>query len=312
VEAFRREPTPDPTRGDADASARPTSTPYALVRLARPKQWVKNLLVLAAPGAAGVLDEPEALRDTGIAFICFCLAASGTYYLNDALDADADRVHPIKRARPVASGAVSQRTAIVAGSLLMVGAIGLSFLADPQLAIVIGGYLALTFAYSAWLKHEAVLDLAAVAAGFVLRAIAGGVAVGVDISPWFLIVAGAASFFIVTGKRHSEMLELGDDATTHRPSLEMYSHAFLNYVRALTSSVAVLAYCIWAFEESNRVGDPTWFELSIVPFVLAILRYALLLEQGKGGAPEELFLTDRMLLILGACWALIFAVAVHG
>ena len=151
----------------------------------------------------------------------------------------------------------------------------------------------------------------AVAAGFVLRTIAGGVAVGVEISPWFLIVAGAGSFFIVTGKRHAELLELGDDAAEVGPSLEMYSHEFLLYVRALTSSVAVLAYCLWAFEVSDRVGDPTWFELSIVPFVPAILRYALLLEQGRGGAPEELLLSDRT-CARSAIWAVTFAVAVHG
>jgi decaprenyl-phosphate phosphoribosyltransferase len=288
------------------------SKPRSLLRLARPKQWTKNVLVLAAPGAAGVLDEPGALRDTAIAFVCFCLAASATYYLNDALDAEADRVHPTKRSRPVASGAVSVRTAMVGGVILAVCAVGLSFLADPQLALVIVGYLALTFAYSAWLKHEPILDLASVAAGFVLRAIGGGVAVGVDISPWFLIVAGAGSFFIVTGKRHAELLELGDDAGNHRPALDLYTHAFLGYIRAVTSSVAILAYCLWAFEESGRVGDPTWFELSIVPFVIGIFRYAFLLEQGRGGAPEELVLSDKTLIVIGAVWAVIFAVAVHG
>jgi decaprenyl-phosphate phosphoribosyltransferase len=311
VEAHREDPLV-PVPSDPAALPGPTSTPRALLRLARPKQWIKNVLVLAAPGAAGVLDQPAALRDTAIAFVCFCLAASGTYYLNDALDVDADRMHPTKRFRPVAAGDVSVRTAIVGAIVLEVLAIALSFLADPELALVIGGYLVLTLAYSTWLKHEAVLDLAAIAAGFVLRAIAGGVAVGVDISPWFLIVAGAGSFFVVTGKRSAEMIELGDDAGTHRRSLDLYSRAFLTYVRAITSSVAILAYCLWAFEESDRVGDATWFELSIIPFVLAVFRYALLLDQGRGGAPEELIIGDRTLLAIGAVWVLTFAVAVHG
>jgi decaprenyl-phosphate phosphoribosyltransferase len=292
-------------------SAPQGSTLRALVRLARPKQWMKNALVVAAPGAAGVLLDAEPALKTGVAFVCFCLAASGTYYLNDALDAEADRSHPTKRTRPVASGAVTVNTAIVGAIVLMATAIGLSFAARAQLALVVGGYLAMTFAYSAWLKHEAVLDLAAVAAGFVLRTIAGGVAVGVPISPWFLIVAGAGSLFMVTGKRHAELLELGDDATTHRPALEMYSRSFLGYVRAVASSVAILAYCLWAFEQSAHTGDPTWFELSIVPFVIGILRYALLLEQGRGGAPEELVLEDKTLLAIGAVWAVLFAVALH-
>jgi decaprenyl-phosphate phosphoribosyltransferase len=166
--------------------------------------------------------------------------------------------------------------------------------------------------YSLWLKHEAVLDLACVASGFVLRTIAGGVAVGVTISPWFLIVAGSASLFMVTGKRHAELVELGEGAIAHRRSLQMYSQSFLNYVRAVASSVTVLAYCLWAFEKSNSVGNPVWFQLSIVPFVLGILRYALLLEQGGGGAPEELVLSDRVLILLGAAWAVLFGIAVIG
>ncbi len=186
-----------------------------------------------------------------------------------------------------------------------------------------GGYIAVTIAYSLWLKHEPVLDLATVAAGFVLRTIAGGVAVGVVISPWFLIVAGSGSLFMVTGKRHAEMIELGDDAGGHRRSLDRYSRTYLAYIRAVASSVAIMAYCLWAFEKasgraflvgldtSGPVGSPVWFELSIVPFVLGVLRYAFLLEEGRGGAPEELVLSDRVLLVLGLVWIIVFAAAVH-
>src|SRR5262245_33020687 len=209
----------------------------ALIRLARPKQWLKNILVIAAPGAAGLLGERTALFNTAIAFVCFCLAASGTYYLNDAVDVEADRRHPTKRYRPIASGEVSVRTAVIGGIVLIAASIGLSFAARWQLSLVVGGYLLLTLVYSLWLKHEPVLDLACVAAGFVLRTIAGGVAVGVAISPWFLIVAGSASLFMVTGKRHAELVELGDGAVAHRRSLETYSQSFLNYVRAVSSSV---------------------------------------------------------------------------
>jgi decaprenyl-phosphate phosphoribosyltransferase len=295
-------PTPEPS----------SSRLPPLVRLARPKQWVKNVLVIAAPGAAGVLGEPQALWQTFVAFVCFCLAASGTYYLNDALDVEADRRHPVKRFRPIASGEVAVRTAYAGAAVLLAASIAFSFFARWQLALVVGAYVILTLTYSKWLKHEAVLDLACVAAGFVLRTIAGGVAVGVTISPWFLIVAGSASLFMVTGKRHAELIELGDAASGHRRALSMYSRSFLSYVRAVASSVTVLAYCLWAFEKSSAVGSETWFELSIVPFVLGILRYALLLEQGQGGAPEEIVLSDRVLIGIGAVWAVLFAVAVHG
>jgi decaprenyl-phosphate phosphoribosyltransferase len=284
----------------------------ALIRLARPKQWVKNVLVVAAPGAAGVLGESTAFWRTVVAFVCFCLAASGTYFINDALDVEADRRHPTKRNRPVAAGLVPVPTAIAGGIILIAAAIAFSFVARWPLALVVGGYVLQTMLYSLWLKHEAVLDLACVASGFVLRTVAGGVAVGVAISPWFLIVAGSASLFMVTGKRHAELVELGDGAVGHRRALELYSQSFLNYVRAVASSVTVLAYCLWAFEKSEPVGNPAWFQLSIVPFVLGILRYALLLEQGGGGAPEELILSDRVLLGLGVVWGVLFAIAVGG
>jgi decaprenyl-phosphate phosphoribosyltransferase len=279
--------------------------------LARPKQWTKNVLVVAAPAAAGVLLEPQPAFRTAIAFVCFCLAASSTYFINDAIDVESDRKHPRKRFRPVAAGEVSARNAIVGGIVLAVAAIGLSFAARWQLALVIGGYFALTVSYSLWLKHEPVLDLAAVASGFVLRAIAGGVAVGVTISPWFLIVAGAGSLFMVTGKRSAELHALGEDATQHRRALDGYTEPYLRYVRSVSSSVAILAYCLWAFEKSAAVGEQSWFQISIIPFSLGILRYSLLLTQGDGGAPEDLVLSDRVLIGIGVAWALCFAIAVQ-
>ena len=215
--------------------------PSALLRLARPQQWTKNVLVLAAPGAAGVLLEGRSIVKTFIAFVCFCLAASGTYYWNDALDVDADRMHPKKRSRPVASGEVSVPTAQRFGSVLLVAAIALSFAATWHLALVVGGYVVITLAYSIWLKHEAVLDLAAVASGFVLRTVAGGVAVGVSISNWFLIVAASGAMFVVTGKRSAEHTELGQDAGLHRRSLVSRPAAYLGYVRAISSTIAILA-----------------------------------------------------------------------
>jgi decaprenyl-phosphate phosphoribosyltransferase len=284
----------------------------ALLRLSRPQQWSKNVLVLAAPGAAGVLLEGRSIVKTLIAFVCFCLAASGTYCWNDALDVDADPMHPKKRTRPVAAGDVSVPMAERFGSLLIVAAIGLSFTATWHLTLVVTGYIAITMAYSTWLKHEPVLDLAAVASGFVLRTVAGGVAVGVPISNWFLIVAASGALFVVTGKRSAEQTELGLDAVLHRRALAQYSVAYLGYVRAISSTIAILAYCLWAFEASSRSGNPVWFQLAIIPFVLGVLRYALLLDQGEGGAPEEVLLRDRVLLLIGLSWVICFGIAVAG
>ena len=296
----------------AAASSPQPSIVAALWRTARPKQWLKNVLVFAAPGAAGVLLEPGPLARTLVAFVALCLAASGTYFLNDALDAHADRQHPTKQHRPVAAGHVSEGLAKVMSVVLITIAIGISIpISRGELALVIAAYAAVTVSYSIWLKHEPVIDLAAVAAGFVLRAIAGGVAADVEISDWFLIVAAAGSLFMVTGKRHAEQIELGDASGAHRSTLEAYSTSFLGFVRAVSASVMVTAYCLWAFENAASTGDETWFRLSIIPFVLAVLRYAHLIEQGQGGAPEEIVLSDRIIQVLGIWWIVMFAIGVN-
>jgi len=288
------------------------STMKAALRTARPKQWTKNVLVFAAPAAAGVLDQRDAILQTLVAFVGFCLAASGTYFLNDANDAEADRLHPTKRLRPIAAGDLDARTARIIAVVLIVLALAVTApVNDFKLAGVVGGYVVITLSYTMWLKYEPVIDLAAVASGFVLRAIAGGAATGVPLSDWFLIVAGAGSLFIVTGKRHAEQVELGSDSLEHRRTLGEYSTAFLGYVRAVASGVMITAYCLWAFENAASTGDETWFRLSIVPFVIAVLRYALVIDQGGGGAPEEVVLSDRVLQVVGFVWILTFALGVH-
>lgn len=285
----------------------------AIVKTARPKQWTKNVLVFAAPAAAGVLFERDALLQTLVAFVGFCFAASGTYFLNDANDAEADRLHPTKRLRPIAAGDLDVRSArIIAVVLILISFAVTAPINDFKLTGVIAGYVLVTISYTTWLKYEPVLDLAAVAAGFVFRAIAGGVATGVTLSDWFLIVAGAGSLFIVTGKRHAELVELGSDSSEHRRTLGEYSTAFLAYVRAVASGVMITAYCLWAFENAAHTGDETWFRLSIVPLVIAVLRYALVIDQGGGGAPEEVVLSDRVLQIVGLVWLVTFALGVRG
>jgi decaprenyl-phosphate phosphoribosyltransferase len=286
----------------------------ALLKTARPKQWAKNVLVFAAPAAAGVITHRTALFHSLVAFVAFCLTASGTYYLNDAFDVDADRNHPKKRFRPIAAGALSAGRAKIIGVGLIVIGVGISIpINHGKLAGIVGGYAALTFCYSAWLKHEPVIDLGALAAGFVLRAIAGGVAAPVAISNWFLIVTGAGAMFIVIGKRRSEVTTL--DGTDHRSVLEHYPLSFLDSARAATMAVAITAYCIWAFEKAAvhvHAASDLWYRLSIVPFVLAILRYSLVIDQDRGGAPEDVILGDRMIILLGALWILFFMMGVKG
>jgi decaprenyl-phosphate phosphoribosyltransferase len=296
----------------APDTGRHPSLARSLLRTARPKQWVKNVLVFAAPGAAGVLTEPDQLARTLVAFVAFCLAASGTYFLNDAMDAEADRHHPTKRHRPVAAGLVTTKQAKFAAVVLIVFALATSApLNGGRLALVVAAYVVVTVSYSLWLKHEPILDLGCVAAGFGLRAIAGAYATDVFLSNFFLIVVGAGSLFVVAGKRHAELTVLGEDSAVHRQTLGEYSDSFLNYCRAVTSAVAITGYALWTFERASQVGNVFWFRLSIVPFVLAILRYALKVEQGGGGAPEEIVLSDRVLQALGLVLLVCFAIGVH-
>jgi decaprenyl-phosphate phosphoribosyltransferase len=277
---------------------------------ARPKQWIKNLLVFAAPGAAGVaLDE---LGPAFAAFGCFCLAASGTYYLNDAADVDADRLHPKKRFRPIAAGEIPLGLARVLGAGAIAASVLLALLVNWHLAVVVGSYVALTTTYSLWMKHVAVLDVVGVAAGFVLRAIAGAAAVDVPISNWFFIVASFGSLFMVVGKRRAETAEMGAEAAEFRPTLGIYPPGYLAHLQTVSTSVVLVGYCVWAFEKAE-VADAAlpWFQLSIVPFALAVLRYALLIDTGQGGAPEDVVLSDRALLLMGIAWASIFTVGVY-
>ena len=302
----------DPPRTPTTAEPRQSSLPAGVLRLMRPKQWAKNVLVFAAPGAAGVLDRSDELLATLLAFVAFCLAASGTYCLNDASDAESDRRHPTKRHRPVAAGVVSVPLARVLGVALIVTGVAIGFLTGSwELPAVTLGYVALTTAYTVWLKHIAVVDLAAVAAGFVLRAIAGGAATDVPLSEFFLIVASFGSLFMVAGKRSAE-LDLGGDVARHRATLGEYSVEFLLHVRSVASGVTLLAYTLFAFERAELAsGDFPWFQLSILPFTLAILRYALRLDAGEGGAPEDVVLGDRTLQVLGLLWAVVFGTGVY-
>jgi len=293
------------------ASPRP-SLLRGVLRELRPKQWIKNVLVFAAPVAAGIFDN----RDTDLqalgAFACFCAAASATYLLNDAMDIESDRRHPVKKNRPIAAGIVPIGLAYVLAAVLLVVAIGGAFLIRRDFGFTILAYLALTTVYSLWLKSMPILDIVAVAAGFVLRAIGGATATGLPISEWFFIVTSFGALFMVTGKRAGERAELGEDAATIRPALAAYTPQYLNYLKAVFSAGTVITYCLWAFASAQEsTSGSVLFQISIVPFAIAILRYALLLEQGKGAEPENLVFSDRTLLVAGAIWAAIYACAVY-
>lgn len=300
----------------------------ALIKEARPKQWAKNVLVFAAPGAAGVLTHGKPLTRALIVFVAFCMASAGTYFWNDILDVEADRVHPKKRFRPIASGAVPMNVARVVGTVLLVGGPALAFATRWHAGVACVVYVVVTTSYSKVWKHIAVVDLVAVAGGFVVRAVGGAAATGVPMSSWFVLTTTFGSLFIVTGKRYAELRELGDGPSTARATLDDYSLGFLRIVLSISCCATLVSYCIWAFEgKAGRhvaaIGGSTiistgahyhsllFFQLSIVPMLTALLRYLLILEQGHGAAPEEIFAADRTLQVLGLVWVAVFATGVY-
>jgi decaprenyl-phosphate phosphoribosyltransferase len=290
----------------------------ALLVATRPRQWTKNLLVYAAPAAAGVVDRATPLLRATAAAVLFVAVSAAMYLVNDVLDQEADRLHPVKRSRPVASGAISPAAALAVASALLAAALASGGLVSVRLLAVLAVYAAITVAYSLWLKQVAVVELGCVASGFILRAVAGGVAVAVPLSPWFLLVTSFGALFVVAGKRSSEQLVMGDERAVHRATLGDYPAVFLRAVRVLAATVTVTAYCLWAFDHSVHASGTRidlqrliWFELSIVPFVLAVLVVELAFEQGYGGEPEELALRHRPLQVLGLCWVALLAVGIY-
>lgn len=297
VTTDRATPLHEASGAAARTSATLPARARALLTLSRPRQWVKNVLVLAAPIAAGRIAEPETLRHSLLAIVLFTLMASGVYWINDALDASADRLHPTKRHRPVAARTVGVRAALVGGAALQAVALVLAWTAvTPALAAVLGCYALLQFAYSLQIKRVPVAELMVVASGFVIRALAGGVATNIVLTEWFLIVTSFGALFVVAGKRYAESLAMGDLAGEHRAVLDAYPRAFLQQVVGVCLAVTLLAYCLWAFRTSTVVTTPNlWVALSVVPVTLIALRYLLLVAAGRSGEPEDLLLRDRVI-----------------
>ena len=245
-----------------------------------------------------------------LAFVSFCFAASGIYIWNDLLDVDADRRHPTKRNRPIASGELSVGVARAAGVVFPVVALVLAGLTGRwQTVAVVGTYIVITLAYTIRLKHVPVVDVVTVAAGFVLRAAACAVAVDVPMSNWFVLCITFGSLFIVVGKRYAERVEMGENGGT-RATLDVYSVGLLRMMLAISCGGALLSYCVWAFETAEGKDFP-FYELSIVPMIAALFRYLLVLERGEGSAPEEVFAQDRVLQLAGLAWVIIYGVAVY-
>ena len=282
-----------------------------VVREVRPKQWAKNVLVFVAPAAAGELLHPVTFAQAVFAFCVFCMAAGGTYLINDLLDVEADRRHPKKRYRPIAAGIVPEPLAWFLAVTFICTSVLLALWRTPQFSLIVGIYVVLTTLYSVWMKHEPVLDLIGLASGFILRLLGGAYATQVPVSDWFLIISCFGALFIATGKRLAEKKEMGDEAMT-RPILAAYSLGYLEFVRAVSAGAVLIAYCLFAVERAHEFQHAAvWVELSIIPFLVVILRYAWLNDQGHGSSPEDVLFADRQLQVFGLMWAILMGVSVY-
>jgi decaprenyl-phosphate phosphoribosyltransferase len=280
----------------------PVGVARGVLKTARPRQWVKNVLVFAAPFTAGQVGNGTVLYHAVLAFVAFSLVASSVYLINDAIDIEADRAHPTKRNRPIAAGIVPVQLAYGAAVVFFLAGIGVGLIASWQLVVVLGVYEAVQLGYCFGLKHQPVVDLAIVGSGFLMRSIAGGVAAGIALSQWFLLVTAFGSLFMVAGKRYAEIMLFERTGAKIRSSLKKYSASYLRFVWATSAAILIMSYCLWAFELRQKAAGSVWAVVSIVPFVVAVLRYAVDVDGGNAGEPEGIALRDRVLQVLGASW----------
>jgi decaprenyl-phosphate phosphoribosyltransferase len=288
----------------APVTGPPDNLAAGIVKAVRPRQWVKNLLVLAAPLAAlggGIrYDYHDVLIKVAIAFVVFSLAASAVYLINDARDVEADRAHPTKRFRPIAAGVVPEWLAYTLAVVLAGASVLIAWAVTPNLALVMAIYIGVQLAYCFGLKHQAVIDLCIVSSGFLIRAIAGGVAANIPLSQWFLLVMAFGSLFMAAGKRYAELQLAERTGAKIRKSLESYTSTYLRFVWTLSATAVVVCYGLWAFERDGKSGS--WFAVSMIPFTIAILRYAVDVDGGLAGEPEDIALRDRVLQLLALAW----------
>ncbi|MFW6140115.1 MAG: decaprenyl-phosphate phosphoribosyltransferase [Acidobacteriota bacterium] len=271
-----------------------------MIKSARPKQWIKNFFIFAPLIFSQNLFEIPLLIKSVIAFAAFCLLSGSLYILNDIRDLDEDRHHPIKSKRPLASGKISQIQAWTAFGVLLVSSVAVSILfLNQQFLVAALIYVILQFSYSFGLKHVIIMDVFIIAAGFIIRVIAGGFAINVQISHWLLICTLLLALFLALSKRRHEMVLLGEDAVNHRPILKEYSPYLLDQMIAVVTASTVIAYCFYTISEETVSKFGSRALIYTIPFVLyGIFRYLYLIHQrAQGGTPETLIIKDKPLLI---------------
>ncbi|HEX2923888.1 MAG TPA: decaprenyl-phosphate phosphoribosyltransferase [Chloroflexota bacterium] len=278
----------------------------------RPKQWVKNSVLFAGLVFAGRMFDVESAARVAVATVLFCMVSGAIYLINDIKDADKDRIHPKKRLRPIASGRLKIGQAKGASALILATALPASWLLSPAFGALATVYLLMMLAYSFGLKDLVILDVLIIAAGFVLRAVAGSVVVGVPISPWLYVCTSLLALFLGFGKRRQELVLLEKGAASHRKILEEYSGPLLDQLIATVSTSTIIAYSLYAFFSETSHRAP--YMMLTIPFVVyAIFRYLYLVDRrGEGGSPEEVLLKDRPLLGTILVWGLAVVAVLYG
>jgi 4-hydroxybenzoate polyprenyltransferase len=300
-----------PQSGYAQTSA--WAPAVALVRSLRPSQWTKNLIVFAALMFGQRLLHPESVVRAIIAFIIFCGLSGVVYLINDVVDRDADRRHPVKRHRPIASGALAVPRALTAATLIGAIAVAAAFALRPLFGVLAAAYIALLGLYSGPLKHLVIIDVLTIAIGFVLRAAAGAVAIAVPVSHWLYVLTILLALFLALSKRRHELVLLADRATGHRRILEEYSPYLLDQMISVVTASTLVAYAFYTVNPETIAKFGTDLLGLTLPFPLyGIFRYLYLVHQKEGGgSPAEMLLTDRPLLACVALWAITVAVIIY-
>ena len=286
----------------------------ALIATMRPKQWTKNVLFVLPPIVfSEQLFELDLLARVIICCILLILSSGCVYIINDVTDLDADRAHPVKRLRPIAAGQLSVATAKAAAVALALLVLVAAYVFDERLAVLIVVYLTLQIAYSLYVKHFVILDVLAVAAGFVLRLLAGGIVIDVSLSPWLYASAGLLALFLVIGKRRQELASLGENAAISRPIFAQYNLPLLEDLLRIVTSATTITYILYTVESPTMVRNGEHVGLLTVPFVIyGLFRYLYLIHvEERGGAPDEVLLGDRPLQVTLLLAALVYFVILY-
>ncbi len=286
---------------------------FALLESTRPRQWIKNLLIFAALLFAKKLTDPVRLAHALLAFVLFCAVSGGVYLFNDMLDREKDRLHPIKARRPLASGRLPMNVALPATLVLLTAAVASSFILSLPFGATALIYVLINIAYSSWLKEVVILDVMFVGLGFVLRALAGAVAIDVEISPWLILCTILLSLFLAFCKRRQELEMLVEEAGDHRLALREYSVGFLDQMISIVTAATVVCYSFYTISPEVEQKLGTKYLFLTIPLVLyGIFRYLYLVHRrGQGGSPATALLTDRPLLICVALWAAMVCVILY-